>query len=261
MSRVDTVHLGIEKVLSSPKKRDIFLRLLSCERRVSEMAKELSLSKSSVSHHVNALQNIGVVEKGSKIKLTNIGKILAHQLRVLELSCKFLSRDMEFWNGHDLDSIPGDMLLRIFELRNCEIVKSDEGELLKYLQSFCSTLSNASFVRIISSVSFPECVSALSKISRNTEVSLLVSDKVFKAISRDYSSLLSRMLENGVEIYVVKNLRLLCLVTDIAVCLGLYLKGGEFDVKCGLISREKSAIKWGLDLFEMLKSKSTPVFG
>jgi|Deesub1362A_J573_1020465.scaffolds.fasta_scaffold14061_2 predicted transcriptional regulator len=247
--------------LLSFKKMGILLNLLSREYRISEMAKELSLSKSSISYYVNELQKLGFIERTPRIKLTNTGKILAHQFQLLKLNWEFLNRDVEFWNEHDLESIPEHMLLRISELGNYRIVKSGKAELLKYLQYFRSTVSSASFVRVVSSVLLPECVSVLSRISRDAEVSMLISDDVLSTLSEHYSSELTTLLENGVEIYVIENLRILCLVTDRAICLGLYFKSGEFDIRCGLFSHEKSAISWGLDLFEMLKSKSTPAFG
>lgn len=239
------------------KRGEILTKLYFGGCRVSDLARNLSMSKSSVSQYVNELSKIGLVEKNQKVELTNVGRILVEQIRLLELNYRSLSREAEFWNNHDLGSIPENMQHRLFELNNYEIVRSEEGEVMGYIRTFCSELSNAHFVKIVSSVVYPEWVHTISRICMEADTSVILSDDAFNMLSRNYILQLGTIL-NRAEILTLNNLRLLCTVTDSALCLGLYQKNGEFDVKCGLISYEESAVKWGLDLFRTLRSKSIP---
>lgn len=197
------------------------------------------------------------MEKSSEISLTNIGKILVKQFQLLEKSYQHLLREADFWNEHDVSSIPDEMLFRIPELGNYKIIRSGRGELLKHLKFFCSTILDSHFVKVISSILLPEFANSIVEVSRNVKVSMILSREVIETFKKDYCYQMSVLVKNRSTIYSIEDLRLLCIITDSAVCLGLYLNNGEFDVRCGLISTERSAIKWGIDLFDKLRERST----
>lgn len=64
------------------KRGKILAKLYFGRCRVSDLARNLSMSKSSVSQYVNELSKIGLVEKNQKVELTNVGRILVEQIRL-----------------------------------------------------------------------------------------------------------------------------------------------------------------------------------
>ena len=61
------------------------------------------------------------------------------------------------------------------------------------------------------------------------------------------------------KIYLIDELKIAFTVTDTFLSLGLFTLDGRYDVTMDLVSEDKKALKWGLDLFEYFRKKSRRV--
>ena len=79
-----------------------------------------------------------------------------------------------------------------------------------------------------------------------------------KALEKDYSEELKQYFDNGGKLYRHDGIKFTVITTEKALCIGLFLKNGKYDMESGLLSLDESAIKWGFDLFEYFKRRSAP---
>ncbi|MDI3498867.1 transcriptional regulator FilR1 domain-containing protein [Archaeoglobus sp.] len=215
----------------------IILNLRKRGFRNVELAKMLGVSRALISQHVQKLQELGLVDKGREINLTNSGRIIAEQIHLVNHNLDFLKKDPEFWNRHDLTGIPLHLLFRISELECCEVATSDN-ELFPYISRFFEMISDNDPIKMITCILLPFNFS-LKRIDE-----AIISESLLEKVS------------NYGRIYLMKNPRIFCLISDNAFCMSLPKLSGELDTKAGLISCDASAVRWGKELFEYLKLNS-----
>ena len=106
--------------LASEQRLSILLKLIEQDTKLSQLAKDLSVTMQEVHRNVNRLMEVGLIKKSSEgmFSLTTFGNTIMKQIPAYD----FLSRNKEYFSDHNLGEIPMKFVHRIGALNNSEYV-------------------------------------------------------------------------------------------------------------------------------------------
>ncbi len=244
-------------VVASERRREILSLLKGRPRSLKEISRSLSLSPPVALKHLRKLEEAGLVERTDEgFEITHLGELFLLAIDRFMKFVEFFSRDPEFWSRHDLSGIPEDLRLRLPELGRYEIIRNEGAEVLKHFRVFSSIYTRSKLVRLVAAVMFPEHPKMFVNIAKRSDVEVVITEKILRAVKENYESELREYLRAGGKLYVCDGVKLTVIATERALCMGLFLRNGVYDTGCGLISYDRSAIRWGLELFERFKERS-----
>ncbi len=251
--------MQILDVLTSERRREILSLLAEKPRTLKELSTILNSAPSGLFRQVKKLEEVGLVEKaGSTFRLTGKGEVAFLALNKLRNIALTLERDPEFWKVHDLSGIPPEFKLRLDEIGEYKVIRSDD-EVLKHHKVFSSIYTNSKFVRVAAAVMFPNHPQMFAEMSKNADVEVVVTSRIVDVLKEYYSNEFQSFIKNGGRIYVNDEVRMTVIVTERALCLGMFLKNGKYDTECGLLSFDSGAIKWGFEIFRYFKERAREV--
>ncbi len=228
------------------RKREILHILSKAPLTNSEISKVAGITPAAVSDHMRRLVDDGLVEKtGKKFTLTLKGLITLHTSEIIESTLSTIEKDKEFWEEHDLTAIPPHLLLRLGELGNYEVIKSGENEILKHKERFIEVVRKSKWIKAVFGFFLPDYPPLLARLSQHTDISVVVSRDVAVKLEEHQDALKNF---KG-RLFVCDNINLVCIAGSEGLCLGLFLKNGEYDVRRGVVSRDISAVRWGVDVY------------
>lgn len=172
---------------------------------------------------------------------------------------RVLDKDPEFWEIHDFSGIPDEFKLRIDEIGDYEILRSDKDEVLKHYRVFSSIYTESEIVRLASAVFFPSHPKMFAEIAAKADVEVIIPLKALNTLKSEYKEELKQYLANGGKIYRNDDVRLTVIVTERALCMGFFLRDGKYNTESGLLSFDDTAIRWGFDLYNYFKKSALPV--
>jgi predicted transcriptional regulator len=243
--------------LISKRKHDIVRLLGEGSLTLSEIAEQLSLTPSTTLYHVSQLEKANILlRNGKKLRLTVKGEIFLNWLEQIRKTLEVISKDPEFWTNHDLSDIPEKLLLRLGDLEDYTVIRSGEAEVLKHKRLFVSIMANSRWIKAIFGFFLPDYPKLMAGLSKTRKISVIVTREIANTLIENYWGDVD---EFEGELMVYGNAKLVCIVTSDALCLGLFDKYGNYDLRCGLVSHSENAIEWGLDLFEYFARRSLTI--
>jgi predicted transcriptional regulator len=167
----------------------------------------------------------------------------------------------QFFNDHDLAQFPESLLERIGDLEDYKLIKNSMEDINATYREVVERLSGSNSLMGISPMfnsRFPEI--AVSIARRNSPISLILTQDIYKKVTDKYEDTLRAYLAcESARLYIIDEARLALAVTDTFVSISLYHKKGGFDAQTNLMSFDKSALKWGEELFEHYRRKSKQI--
>ncbi|WP_290596358.1 MULTISPECIES: helix-turn-helix transcriptional regulator [unclassified Archaeoglobus] len=247
--------MGIFDALAASTQRREILKLLSEKPRTLKEIREITgISTSLVSRHIKKLNKTGLVnKKDSHYTITDKGEIIHLAMEKFNRIVNTIERDTEFWEIHDLSKIPLEFKLRIDEIGDYVVLRSEKDQVLRHYKVFSSIYQESKIVKVISAIFFPSHPQMFVEIASKADVEVITTEKTLRTLENEYEKELKAYLDNGGRIYYNDDVRFTVITTERALCVGLFLKDGKYDTESGLLSYDKSAIKWGFDLFEYFK--------
>jgi predicted transcriptional regulator len=147
------------------------------------------------------------------------------------------------------------------ELGECRLIQNSMKDINATYREVISNLSGSSSFMGISPMfdaHFPEIVVSIAR--RNIPVSIILTQEIYKKVKEEYADALQAYLKcENVGLYVIDDARLAFVVTDTFVSISLYNKNSGFDVQTNLMGIDRTALKWGEDLFEDYKQRSRQI--
>ena len=106
--------------LASEQRLSILLKLTEQDTKLSQLAKDLSVTMQEVHRNVNRLMEVGLIKKNAEgtFSLTTFGNTIIKQIPAYD----FLSRNKEYFSDHNLGDIPMKFIHRIGALNNSEYI-------------------------------------------------------------------------------------------------------------------------------------------
>ncbi|MDV0447855.1 hypothetical protein MsAg5_17720 [Methanosarcinaceae archaeon Ag5] len=244
----------------SEKRRLILLFLLQGPKTIEEIKKHLDSKSSPIMVQIRILvRNNLIAEKNGVFMLTELGKsVVPEMISILDMFLVFDSCP-NYWPDVDLEAFPTHLLNRIGELGEVHLYVPDHAHIFDCSRQVFEELKDVESLIEISSIFRKTYIKDyLSIAEKGSNVSFILSKEVLDRIENEYPEVYYRYMRlNNVRFFIAPDMNLAsCLITDKFVSLSLFTKDGLF-YNHDLVSRNKSAINWGIDLFYHYRGLST----
>lgn len=250
----------LKTISSSDKRKKILLLLQNGPKTLRDFRNTFGFTSTGMLPQIRILEEQYLVKRvNNNYILTDIGHIVAKHLESLVKTIEVIEQHKEFWWEHDIGSIPIHLRMRINELYDTQIIESSIEEIFEPHKEFLDNVINSKKVMGISPIFhriYPEFFLQLAE--RGTEVSLILTRKVFEKVKKEYHDILERGLTtNNLSIYISnEDIKLACISTDVFFSISLFFRNGVFDSKKDFISFDVSSLSWGEELFNYFKGRS-----
>lgn len=257
----------IKTIFFSEKRKNVLVLLLrEGPKKIDEIKDALNLNSSALMPQIKKLLKCDLLTYDSAedvYKLSDMGALIVEKIEEFLNIVNVYVENHEYWETRDLSEIPYHMRKRIGNLTHCELLVADRDCLFEFHPTFVDNLINSKHVMMTSSTLQPQTVSLFSKLLRNnSKLSVVFTELIFDKFLDDFPEEFRCFLSH-------ENMRisirsgyigpLTLVVTDTFMALWLFDKNGRFDGTT-LISYEKSALKWGQELFTYYSSISNMVY-
>lgn len=109
---------NIKYILTSTMRTRLLLSIYEDSKNLDDLRNELNKPSATILHGLKELENINLVKKVQKYyQLTSNGYLLTTNMRKLIENWYSINKNKLFWNNHDLEDIPEDILKDIYLLR------------------------------------------------------------------------------------------------------------------------------------------------
>jgi predicted transcriptional regulator len=244
-------------------RKELLLFLDDGPRSLSEIKDRFDMTAPEVSPRIKELIEHHLVKyEDKKYHLTPMGKTIMKNFVPFADTVNVFDSYSDWWEAHDLSSIPNEMLYRMGEIKNYTIIEDDASDINRTRAEFFNIVNRSTNFAGVSCVfleSLPELCATASK--NNVPISIVVTDQIYTILKINYSKELRTFLKNeDAELYVIQDsLKVSHIVTNDCIFLSLCYNNGKFDLQGDLISFDKSSIKWGMDLYNYYKRNSIKV--
>lgn len=257
----------IKTIFFSEKRKNVLVLLLrEGPKKIDEIKDALDVSSSALMPQIRKLLKWDLLTYDSAedvYKLSDMGALIVEKIEEFLNIVNVYVENHEYWETRDLSEIPYHMRKRIGNLTHCELLVADHDCLFEFHPTFVDNLINSKHVMMTSSTFQPQTVSLFSKLLRNnSKLSVVFTELIFDKFLDDFPEQFRCFLSHENMSISIRSGHigpLTLVVTDTFMALWLFDKNGRFDGTT-LISYEKSALKWGQELFTYYSSISNMVY-
>lgn len=249
-------------VAFSERRRDILLMLQEEPKTLKEIKDYFKITSPEIIPQIRKLQKDNLIyQESKKYFLTEVGGIVTESFDKLFRTLKVFEKDMEFWKEHTI-GFPEEFRMRLYELGDYMITKSSPTEIFKPHDEYVKNLFKSKWIRGFSSALHPEYPRTVTMLAeKGVDISLVVTKKVFEKLKKDNKKELQKYLryKNASLKVCNEEFKVAFTTSDTFLSMRLFLKDGTYDFYKNIISNEKSALKWGKDLFSYYEKRSEKV--
>ncbi|MDY0267133.1 MAG: winged helix-turn-helix domain-containing protein [Methanimicrococcus sp.] len=251
----------IETVFFSEKRKAVLILLFEKGAlSIDTIKSELDETSVSILPQIKVLiDNQLIVQNEGLYQLTHLGETITKKVSPFVKNLQVFSVNPKFWSEHDISEIPPDLLNRIDEIGKFEIIEIDlrtiyyEPNPIVY-----EHIRKAESVKTFITYYAPEYVPIYyDRIMKGKPVSITTSDYIVN-MAKDYKKEVNELLKmENTELNVCPaDLKIAeVTVTDKIFLMVLYSTAGNLDYDF-LAAESPSAVRWGNELYEYLKSRS-----
>ncbi|ADI75077.1 transcriptional regulator, ArsR family [Methanohalobium evestigatum Z-7303] len=254
---------GLLSILTfSEKRKELLFLLLEEPKSLSEIKNYFGVSSPEISPRIKEMEEANLICKSDKrYHITSIGKIAAKYLQPLLDYLNVIEKHEDFWKEHTLQDIPEELLERLSDLNNCELLEDSTEHIYESHKEFTDNISKSTVVKGLSSIFIPTYPPFFEKLAiNNVPTSLILTEPVFEKVKNEHTEQIQTYLDaESTSLYVLDDAKLAFVVTDYFFSLSLYFENGRFDPHKDLLGFDDSALNWGDDLFNYYKNKSREI--
>ncbi|MBO4302871.1 winged helix-turn-helix domain-containing protein [Methanosarcinaceae archaeon] len=251
-----------DTVFYSEKRRSVMLLLLESPRDLNFLKKELHETSVSLLPQIKRLIDDGIVihdQASGEYRLTMIGDLIAKKIRPFIRKIEVIDRDPEFWAAYDLSAVPGPLLDRLSEIGRFSITEIDLRSVYFTVDTeFCRMIAEADSVKTFTTFNLAEYIPVYyERLTAGIPMTIMTTSTLIER-GRPYFDRINELLKMpDVFLYESPSDIKICelTVTDKVLLLSFYPAKDDLNLRY-LVSYEESAIRWGNDLFDYLKSLS-----
>lgn len=250
----------LDIITSSGVRKELLLYLYDGSKTFTEIREHLDLTAPEVSPRIKELIEHDLITAEAKTySLTPMGKAIMDNYLPLLNTIKTFEKHFDYWISHDLESIPPEFLLRIGEIGNAEYIEDNAENASRTRIELSNILSNSQYAFGVSNIfddAFPDVT--FNFIKSKKQISFITTPKIIGIFKiRQLPTFIKYSTYSNLSLYIINDdLKTSFIVTDKYLYLSINYKNGKFDTQSNLISEDKLALKWGMDLFEYYKSRS-----
>lgn len=253
----------------SEKRRAIMFLLLEAPKTLDDIKSKLKVSTPEIQPKLKELIAENMVEKiDDYYYLTPLGNVAAIHYKAFFETTTAIEKHKDYWNTHDLTSIPKDFLFRIKDLNGCDIVRLEDCDFGESHKPFLENVSNALSFKGVTCIFIREWNYLFSELSNERiPIEIIITPSVYEKIMNGYAEDLARGLQNpNAHVYVCEESLGASFATAELLpagkffSLSLNFKNGlGHDHRSDMMSLDSRAVKWGEDLFEYYKARSSEI--
>lgn len=243
-------------------RKELLLYLDDGPHSLSEIRDRFDITSPEVSPRIKELIEHKLVKfEDKKYHLTPMGKTIVSSFRPFVNTLNVFDQYPDFWESHDLTSIPENFLLRIGEIKNYIIIEDDMDDINRTKVEGIELVMQSKYLLAVSMLYDNDMPDLLIKLlDNNVNVSIIINKNVFEKLIGDDLSFNKYKEYSNFSAYISnENIRTAFTVNDFSIFFSLCYLNGKFDLHSNCISNEKSAINWGTDLFEYYKKNSQKI--
>jgi predicted transcriptional regulator len=250
-------------ILSSEKRENIIFLLLKKPLALAEVQGYFGVSSPEILPRLKELETKNIISKDRDgYHLTSMGRVIGKKLLSMVKVFHVIEENGKFLSGHDLTPIPEAFLDRIGELGKCERLESHVN-MSEIHDRLVKNLSSSRTIKGISCIfdhGYPELFLRLKL--NGAAVSIIMTKNVYDMTKKEHAKELKTFLgfEGAKLYYVEEDVKMAMVAADNFLSMSLY-RDERFDSQNNLMSVEKSAVKWGDELFEYYRRKAIEVKG
>jgi predicted transcriptional regulator len=247
----------------SEKRKDLLLLLIKKPRNINEIKDILDVNSSAIMTQIKILLSHGLIIHDNDVyKLSGMGRVIVKKMEPLLDVLEVYTDNKNYWENHNLHAIPSCLLDRIEEMGHCELLEPDLNRMYELPEKMVEYLKQSNYVHEVSSYfspAYPKIYIELAK--KGIDVSLIITKQVFERLQNDYQEESREFvnLECGNLFVFEDEIEIASsTVTDIFAAISLFYNTGIYH-NHAIISFDKSALKWGEDLFRYYLNNSKPI--
>ena len=230
------------------------MSLIEGKKDLSDLRKDLNVGSTTISHALRELEDNKLIRQDAEryYFLTNIGKIVTNGLIDLNNTMETLYTFESFWLAHDLSAIPGQLLDKLGQLKDSRIISGTPVLVFKAYETVINLLKDAKEVKVVSSILIPDIKLLFDMLVAEKDMRIILTeDALYPSIEEVGLERVNEAIEKNFKLHMLtQNQKIgFFVVTDRFMALVPYRLDGVFDWSSDLLSCNKTAIDWGLALF------------
>ncbi len=254
---------GLLSLLAFSEKRSGILFMLQEEpKTLKEINDYFKVTSPEIIPQIRKLEKENLIfQQDKKYVLTEVGQIVTTSFAQFFKTLKIFEKDSKFWKEHNI-GIPEEFQMRLYELGDYKFFESTPTEIFKPHDEYIEKVLKSKWVKGVSPALHPEYAKQfLMMAEKGIPISLILTREVLEKIKDKYKEELVTGSEykNAQVMICNEKISIAFTVTDFFFSMRLFLKDGTYDFYKNIISYEKSALKWGEDLFNYYEKQSEKV--
>ena len=230
------------------------MSLIEGKKDLSDLRKDLNVGSTTISHALRELEDNKLIRQDAEryYFLTNIGKIVTNGLIDLNNTMETLYTFESFWLAHDMSAIPGQLLDKLGQLKDSRIISGTPVLVFKAYETAIDLLKDAKEVKVVSSILIPDIKLLFDMLVAEKDMRIILTeDALYPSIEEVGLERVNAAIEKNFKLHMLtQNQKIgFFVVTDRFMALVPYRLDGVFDWSSDLLSCNKTAIDWGLALF------------
>jgi predicted transcriptional regulator len=253
----------INFLVDSEKRKNLLLLLRGSSKTLDEIREHLKVTSSGIIPQIRKMEERHLIARvNRRYELTEMGTVIADYYCNFEGIEKIFNNNMKFWDEHKISAIPGEFRIRLHELGNYEIVRSTSTDIFKPHQEDMRNLVNARLMKGISPVMHPDYPRYICNLAeKGMDVYIIITDEILEILEKTYMEELKKC--SGLKKICLsvchEKIEFSFLATDHFLSLRPFLKDGNYDFHEKIMSFDRSAIRWGEDLFNYYVRRSEKI--
>jgi len=249
-------------ISASDKRRNLLIFLNSGPKEWDEIKEVLRVTSTGMLPQVKILEEEHLIERDGKLfSLTPMGKVLTAHMVPLIRTMEVFDKHKKFWQEHNLEVLPPEILFDIRDLGNYRIIENSDEEIFD-INTFLSNLSHSKTLKGVSHTIHPRYPNFFLDLARKgTETSLILTPGVYKIVKEKHPEQLEEYIRcKNASLFVSRDdLKFSFAVSDSYFSISLFYTNGVFDSKHDVISRDPSALRLGERIFSYFRKQSEKV--
>ena len=242
---------NVKHLLTSNMRTKLLLSIYDNSKNLDELRNELNKPSASILHGLKELERINLVQKDNKsYQLTSNGYLLATNMIKLIENWYTINRDKSFWNLHNLDDIPDELLKKMYLLKDVDYVLSTTSNLSNAFNQYVKLISSSKKLKMIIPIYSENHFNHIIDSSSIRHIDLIISKEIFKTIKRSRRFRTKLLRNEKVNVICVENnLKIFLTLSEEFMSLTLFFKDGHYDDSEILIGKSENSKHWASELF------------
>ncbi|MDP2216186.1 MAG: winged helix-turn-helix domain-containing protein [Methanolobus sp.] len=271
----------LDTIFLSEKRKDLLLFLKEGGKTKEEIRENFDFPWKSMIPQIKKLLEWNLLTYENDIySLTPTGEAIVENMQNLLMSLNVHEEKLEYWSDHDLSPIPRELLYRIGELEQSEVLEPNIPSIFEQQDEILKRISGSSRISAFISVYHPSYFLPFSSyLEKGIKVSVIMTEQVYDILKddmirdsgdlpsenplslsmrKDYEKEIEALFKNGsshIFIYREDIRPVSIIVTDRLLSLSLMDRNGRYTNRI-IVSSRPRALQWGEELFQYYMDRS-----